>query len=392
MKANGRRLQGRESKIILFSMIIVNLGQSMERNTSYILILLFVVLFCAMMTSYIYNPDSTIATLLDHFTDRAKSFFSKYSVETRTSKLLTDALRIYSENLPNKINPKNETIGIWTMEDETTTYVRGNIPCAVENNAKVVISKALEDFNMSMGYRLKFIELESLLERFFISNAGNRTTVRYLSQFFVHEVDSKSTRKLIIQWEQDTCSEGTRPSGEPRIQFLHPEGADLPVYNELNRVFVHSIDSDYVQKPANKLDVLFNGRIGPHPSVQSPIEVDGVPTLDQRYERLKPCDQNDTLVEAGVCRNSLHIANWKEEPSQEPCNDEATPGVWDRYGIYEQRPRAESCSNRYSGYKPENRVLFEHPSHFERPIFGEDISKSRRAPDVQDIYSYTTGK
>jgi hypothetical protein len=331
-----------------------------------------------------------VIALIDHFTDRTKSFFSKYSVETRTSKLLTDALRLYSDNLPNKIDSKKENVGLWTMEDETTTYVKGNIPCEVENNAKTVISKALNEFNGSMSYRLKFIEIESVLERFFIPHAGEKPVVRYLSQFFVHEVDSKSSRKLIIQWEQDTCNEGKQASGEPRIQFLHPEGADLPQYNELNRVFVHSIDSDYVEKPANKLDVLYNGRIGPHPSIQAPTEVDGVPTLDQRYERVKPCDQPDTLVEAGACRNALHISNWQDNPAQEPCRSDAVPGVWDRFGIYEQRPRAESCRNRYSGYKPENRVLFEHPSHFETPLFGEDISKSRRAPDVQDIYSYTT--
>lgn len=347
--------------------------------------LAFVVLFCSIMVSYVYNPDNSVVALLDHFTDRAKSFFSKHTVETRSSKLLTDALRVYSDNLPTRINPKDESIGIWTMEDETSTYIKGNIPCAIENNAKVVIANALNEFNHSMGYRLKFIEIETLLERVFISHAGDKPVIRYLSQFFVHEIDTKSTRKLVIQWEQNTCANGAQPDGEARIHFIHPEGADLPVYNELNRVFVHSIDTDYVEKPANKLDVLFNGRIGPHPSVQSPIEIDGVATLDQRYERTRPCDQNDTLVEAGICRNDLTFANWNENVGKDACRAQPLPGIWDRFGLYEQRPRAESCQNRYA-----DGALFEHPSHFERPLFGEDISKTRRAPDVQDIYSYTT--
>lgn len=359
----------------------------MDKNTIFAITLLLVVIVISGLFPFVYAGRSS--TLLDQFTSGIRTIFHKQLPETRSNQKLTNAFTSYSEKLPHKLNPRDESVGIWTNDETTATYVKGNIPCELDNNAKTVIATTLNDFNQSMQYRLKFLEIDTLIERHYTDKVGDHPSVRYLCEFFAHEVDTKSTRKLITQWEQVTCEKGIKPTGTPKVHFLNPEGSDLPVYNELNRLFVHSIDSDLVEKPANKLDIQQDFKLAPHPSVAAPVELAGVPSLDQLYERVEPCENGDMRVESAICRNALKTGDWHDVPSQEPCREEANPGIWDRFGVYEQRPRAESCKNRHSGYVPVNPDLFDHPSLYSMPMVGEySISLNRRAPDVQDIYAY----
>jgi hypothetical protein len=359
----------------------------MDKNTIFAVTLLVIILVISGLFQIVYSKRST--TLLDQFTNSVRSMFYTRLPETNSSKKLTDAFTSYSDKLPHKLNPRDESIGIWTNDETTATYVKGNIPCELDNNAKAVISETLNDFNNRTQYRLKFLEIDTLVERHFTDKVGDHPSVRYLCEFFSHEVDTKSTRKLVMQWEQTTCEKGVKPVGSPKVHFLHAESADLPVYSELNRLFVHSIDSDLVEKPANKLDIQQDFKLAPHPSINAPVDVDGVPSLDQLYEKIEPCENADTLVESAICRNALKVGDWHDVPSQEPCREEAIPGVWDRYGVYEQRPRAESCKDRHSGYTPVNPDLFDHPTLYSIPMVGEySISLNRRAPEVQNIYAY----
>jgi len=362
---------------------------TMDKDTIFALVLLGVIIICSVLFQTIYSSRSN--TLLDEFTSRIRGMFYRELPETRSSKRLTDAITSYSNQLPHKLNPRDESVGIWPSDEQATTYVKGNIPCEVENNARVVISETLNQFNGKMKYRMKLLEIDTIIERHFTDKVGDRPSIRYLSEFFAHEVDTKSTRRMIIQWEQTTCTDGVKPVGSPKVHFLHPESSDLPEYNELNRLFVHRIDTDFVEKDANKLDMIKGDKGATRgPIDDRPVDVDGLPELDQLYERVEPCENQDTLVETAVCRNALKPGDWHDVPTQEPCREEAIPGIWDRYGVYEQRPRAESCKNRHSGYTPVNPDLFEHPSHYSIPMVGEySISLNRRAPDVQDIYAYT---
>jgi hypothetical protein len=329
---------------------------------------------------YIYTVKESF--ILEKFMDAIKCTFKRNRVETDKSKILTDLLTDYSNKLTNKINPASETIGLWP-NDEATIYVRGNMPADTERYVKNVIYTVLNDFNIKTPCNeLKFIELETIIEKKLVKNMGDKPTTRYLAQFFVHDVPSKSTRKLNMQWETSTNDILSS------IQFIHPEGAGEQIYNQLNRVFVHGVDTPYVEQDANTLSADLQGKY-----YNNYTALDAPSSLSQRYQKISPCETNDTRVESAICRNAQSTSDWNMVTNvlgytQEPCKEEAGMN-WNRHGVYDQLKPSPSCNVSHYGYKPVNPDLYDNPTIYTIPFPGENtISQTNVLPYAQDIYSY----
>jgi hypothetical protein len=341
--------------------------------------LLAVILFVSITYSY-----ATKGSVYDLFENSIFCRFMKNKVDTDKSKIFTDTLLSYSDKFPNKINPSNETIGLWT-NDNATVYVRGNISAELETYVRQVISDVLNDFNNKHNcFKLKLVDLETVITKRMIKNIGDKPTRRFFVQFFVHDIPNVSTRKLNIQWEEYLTG------GVPKIQFLHPEGAGEAVYNELNRVFVHGVDTPFVEQQANTLSADIDGKF-----FNKSSSLDGQSTLDQNYQKISPCDTNDTRVESSLCANSITNKDWNMVTNvlgyaQEPCKQEALYGQkWDRYGVYQQTKDSAKCVVSHNGYTKASPDLYDNPTIYSLPFPGEnDIKRNDVLPYAQDIYSY----
>jgi hypothetical protein len=343
--------------------------------------LLTIILFLAITFNYVYYPENNI---IDRFINSVKCMFTRNKVDTDKSVILTKSLQTYSNTLPNKINPSNETIGLWPT-DKSTIYVRGNMPANIEIHCKTVIGNVINDFNnKSSCFQLKLVDLETIIIKQTVKNMGDNITYRYLVQFFVYDVKSFISRKLNIQWEEDSIT------FTPRIQFIHPEGAGEQIYNELNRIFVHGVDTPFVEQEANTLSADTHGKMF---SIYDSL--DGPAIYKQRYQKISPCDTNDTRVESALCRNAQTPGEWSKVTkqigySQEPCKEESLYGQkWDRYGVYEQTSSGPKCNVTNYGYTKVNPDLYDNPTIYTMPFPGEKtISQSNVLPYAQDIYSF----
>jgi len=343
--------------------------------------LLITVLFISITFNYVYYPETNI---IDRFINSLKCFFTRNKVDTDKSVILTKSLKLYNDTLPDKINSSNETIGLWP-NDKSTIYVRGNMPANIEIYCKRVIGNCINDFNSkSVCFQLKLVDLETIIVKQTVKNMGDNITYRYFVQFFVYDVKSFISRKLNIQWEEDTTT------FTPKIQFINPEGAGEQIYNELNRIFVHGVDTPYVEQEANTLSADINGKL-----FSMYDSLDGPATLKQRYQKIKPCETNDTRVETALCRNAQTTSDWSQVTkqigySQEPCKEEALYGQkWDRYGVYEQKSSGPKCNVSNYGYSKTKPDLYDNPTIYTMPFPGEKtISQTNVLPYAQDIYSY----
>ena len=343
--------------------------------------LLITILFISITYNYAYPNNHTI---IDRFINSIKCIFTRNKVDTDKSVILTKSLQLYNDTLPNKINPLNETIGLWPS-DNATIYVRGNMPADLEIHCKSIIGKVINDFNnKSACFQLKLVDLETIIVKKTVKNMGDNLITRYFVQFFVYDVKSFISRKLNIQWEED-------PSiNIPHIQFIHPEGAGEQIYNELNRIFVHGVDTPFVEQEANTLSADTKGKL-----FTMYDALDGPAIYKQRYQKISPCDTNDTRVETALCRNAQTTSDWNKVTkqtgySQEPCKEEAIYGQkWDRYGVYEQKPSGPQCNVSNYGYTKVSPDLYDNPTIYTMPFPGEKtISQTNVLPYAQDIYSY----
>jgi hypothetical protein len=343
--------------------------------------LLLIILFLSITFNYVNNPENN---MIDNFINHIKCLFTHNKVDTDKSIILTKSLQKYNDTLPNKINPSNETIGLWPNEN-STIYVRGNMPANVEIYCKKVIGNIIDDFNnKSVCFQLKLVDLETIIMKETVKNMGDNITYRYFVQFFVYDVKSFISRKLNIQWEDDPNI------NKPRIQFINPEGAGEQIYNELNRIFVHGVDTPFVEQEANTLSANLNGK---QFSIYNSL--DGPAIFKERYQKIKPCETNDTRVETALCRNAQTPGDWSKVTkqigySQEPCKEEALYGQkWDRFGVYQQTPSAPKCNVSNYGYTKTQPDLYDNPTIYTMPFPGEKtISQTNVLPYAQDIYSY----
>jgi hypothetical protein len=352
-------------------------------NKNYVLStgLLVVILFISLTFKYVMNPTSNI---YDKFISPIICKFMNNKVDTDKTQILTKSLQSYSDNLTHKINPLNEPLGLWT-NDNTTVYIRGNMPSELEDYIKKVIGVVINDFNSkNICFKLKLVDLETIIVKNKINNMGDRPTTRYFVQFFVYDTKSYISRKLNIQWEEDAIQQ------TPRIQFIHPEGAGEQIYNELNRVFIHGVDTPFVEQDANTLSANLDGKL-----FNVNTSLDGPAIYKQRYMKINPCDTNDTRVESALCRNSQTPSDWNAVTkqigySQEPCKEEALYGQkWDRYGVYEQKPSGNKCNVSNYGYTKTQPDLYDNPTIYTMPFPGEKtISQTNVLPYAQDIYSF----
>lgn len=356
----------------------MNIVNIMNKSYTVSLGLLGTIIFLSVMYSY-----TTKGSIYDFFSNSSLCKFLKNSVQTDKSKLLTEYILSYSDKLSNKINPLHEPLGLWT-NDNTTVYVRGNIPGELETYIKDIIGGVLNDFNTKQQcFKLKLVDLETIITKRMVKNMGDKPTRRIFVQFFVLDVPNTSTRKFNIQWEEYLLG------GVPKIQFLHPEGASDEIYNELNRVFVHGVDTPFVEQQANTLSADIDGKY-----FNKNNSLDGVPTLDQRYQKISPCETNDTRVEASLCANALTNKDWNSVTNvlgyaQEPCKQEALYGQkWDRYGVYQQTKDSPMCLVSHNGYSKANPDLYDNPTVYTLPFPGENLKQSSVLPYAPDIYSY----
>jgi|688.fasta_scaffold132493_3 hypothetical protein len=343
--------------------------------------LLLIILFLSITFNYIYYPENNI---IDQFFNKIKCLFKTNKVDTDKSIILTKSLQLYNDTLPHKINSSNETIGLWPNEN-ATIYVRGNMPANVEIYCKKVIGHIINDFNSkSACFQLKLVDLETIIMKETVKNMGDNLSYRYFVQFFVYDTKLFISRKLNIQWEDNPVT------NKPRIQFIQTEGAGEQIYNELNRIFVHGVDTPFVEQEANTLSADTHGKL-----FSMYDSLDGPAIYKERYEKIKPCDTNDTRVESALCRNAQTPSDWSKVTqnigySQEPCKEEAIYGQkWDRYGVYKQTPSATKCNVSNYGYSKTQPDLYDNPTIYTMPFPGEKtISQTNVLPYAQDIYSY----